>query len=53
MTNDTLPTVTPAERGAPAFASTLNDTTPLPLPLAFPVTTIQGAVLVAVHEHPG
>jgi hypothetical protein len=40
------------ERAAPVFACTLNDTEPLPLPLAPAVTVIQAALLVAAHVHP-
>ena len=41
-----------ADRLAPAFAPTVNETVPLPLPLAPDVTVIQDAVGTAVHAHP-
>jgi hypothetical protein len=38
-------------RATPAFAATVNDTLPLPLPLADPsASVIQSAPLAAVHE---
>ena len=34
------------------MAAALNETVPLPLPLAPPVTVNQAVLLVAVHAHP-
>ena len=53
ITNVSLPTVMPPERGTPEFACTEYDTWPEPLPLGLPEIEIQGTALVAVHEHPG
>jgi hypothetical protein len=44
--------VSVAERSVPVFAAITYVTVPLPVPLLPPVTVIQAALLVAVHEHP-
>jgi len=38
-------------RAAPVFGATLNDTVPLPTPLAPPTSVIQSAFDVADHAH--
>ena len=46
-----LPMVSVAIREPPVFAPTVNATAPLPVPDAPLVTTIHGALGVAVHAH--
>jgi hypothetical protein len=45
--------VTAPVRAAPPFGATTRVTEPGPLPAAPSPTVTHGAVLVAVHEHPG
>lgn len=53
MVNCWVPIVIVPVRGMPVmFASKLNCTVPLPVPLAPAVTAIQEAPLTAVHAHP-
>jgi hypothetical protein len=50
--NDCPAIVSAATRGVPGLASTMNSTTPEPLPEDPDVILTQLTVLVAVHEHP-
>jgi hypothetical protein len=46
------PVIVPVRLALPVFAATVNDTVPVPEPLAVPVTVIQLAVLAAVQAQP-